>query len=519
LPLGTLLAVLLTRYDLPGRRVAVACVAALLFLPLYVQLSGWDAALGKLGWYSLIYGSMVEPFLAGMRGAIFVHGVAAVAWVVAIVGVGLLQVDPAQEEAALLVAPPRMVLWRITLPQVMPFILAAAIWTIVSTTSEMTATNIYLINPNERTYTEQFYMTLALSADPQEATLAVLPGVLGLAALIVLTLWMVVRLSRRRVLANISRPVRFSSGGWRPLQTALLWLLVIALFGVPVMSLVAKAGFIVIHEGRQRVPSWSAVACLKEIAAVPRRFASEFQGTILVALSAATLALFVAGTLAWRAHRGGLSVMPAIAAIVLGLTIPGPLVGAALIWLLNHDVPPSIPFFDETVQKWLSKSWLLMLYDDTPFAPVLAQAIRALPLAALLLWHSFATLSDDVLDAAALDGLSPRRVFWRIAVPQRWRAIFAAWIAAFAVAVGDLAWSHLVTPPGLDLLSRRVFGLVHSGVEEQVAAISLVNIIACAVLAAAILWLLAPMRLNEYRISRTIPRPDISPTRKRGLAT
>src|SRR5438067_7357590 len=111
LPLGTLLAVLITRYDLPGRRLAAVSIGMLLFLPLYVQLSGWDAALGKLGWHTLAHGSMAQPILAGMRGAIFIHAMAAVPWVALLVGIGLLQVDPAQEEAALLVAPPRVVLW------------------------------------------------------------------------------------------------------------------------------------------------------------------------------------------------------------------------------------------------------------------------------------------------------------------------------------------------------------------------------------------------------------------------
>src|SRR5262245_14453986 len=147
LPIGTALAILLTRFSLPGRRFAAAAIGVLLFLPLYIQLSAWDAALGKLGWFTLTHGTLAQPILAGLRGAIFVHGMAAVPWVTLLVGIGLLQVDPAQEEAALLVASPRGVLWRITLPRTLPFILAAAIWTVVSTTSEMTVTNIYLVNP------------------------------------------------------------------------------------------------------------------------------------------------------------------------------------------------------------------------------------------------------------------------------------------------------------------------------------------------------------------------------------
>src|SRR5262245_7771530 len=131
LPLGTLLAVLLTKLNVPGRRLATACLGVLLFLPLYVQLSGWDSAMGKLGWYSLMYGSIAEPLLAGMRGAILVHAVAAIPWATLIVAIGLMQVDSSQEEAALLVAPPPVVLWRITLRQSIGFVVAAAIWTIV----------------------------------------------------------------------------------------------------------------------------------------------------------------------------------------------------------------------------------------------------------------------------------------------------------------------------------------------------------------------------------------------------
>jgi iron(III) transport system permease protein len=293
------------------------------------------------------------------------------------------------------------------------------------------------------------------------------------------------RISSRRVNAIAARTSRFSLSPWRWSLAIMLWTVLASLLCVPIVSLIIKAGFVVLDEGGRRFPLWSAAACLAEVAAVPWRFGAEFKGTILVGAGAATIAVCLGSLLAWRARRGGWKAMPACVVIAMGLAIPGPLVGAALIQCFNHDVPPSIPLGDGT-----SKSWLLILYDQTPLAPILAQAIRALPLATMLAWHSFATLSDNVLAAAALDGLAPRRVFWQIAVPQRWRAIIAAWIAAFAVATGDLAWAHLVTPPGLDLLQRRVFGLVHSGVEEQVAAISLVVITAYSFLAlsALALW-------------------------------
>src|SRR5437867_3139116 len=121
LPLGVLLAVLLTKFSLKGHRFAATALGVLLFVPLYVQLSGWDAAFGKLGWFTLQAGALSHPLLSGMRGAVFVHGIAAIPWVALIVAIGLFQVDAAQEEAALLVARPSIVFARITLPQVLPF--------------------------------------------------------------------------------------------------------------------------------------------------------------------------------------------------------------------------------------------------------------------------------------------------------------------------------------------------------------------------------------------------------------
>ncbi len=484
LPVGTLLAILLVKFELPGRRFAAAAVGVLLFLPLYVQLSAWDAALGKLGWFTLAHGSLARPLLAGLWGAIFVHGVAAIPWVTLFVSIGLMQVDPAQEESALLLLPPRVVLGRITLPQTMPFILAAAIWTVVSTTSEMTVTNIYLVNPVEWTYTERFYMRMA-SGDATQAAISVLPGLAGLCLILAAVLTVVARSIPRRGLSFSARPLVFSAGPWRVVGVISMWLAVTALLAVPIASLVSKAGFVVVHEDAGRVRTWSAAACFHEVASVPRKFNRELVGTTEVASVAAVTALLIGGLLAWRGRRGGWKAAPAILIAVFALTIPGPVVGAALIQIFNHDLPPRL-----AVGDGMTKSWLLLLYDQTPLAPIVAQAIRALPLTILLLWHSFATLDRDVLDAAALDGLSPARVFWKIALPLRWRAVLAAAIAAFAVAAGDLAWAHLVTPPGLDLLSRRVFGLVHSGVEEQVAAISLFNILVYAVLAMVTLRLL-----------------------------
>ena len=494
LPCGTILAVLLTRFSIHGRRFAVACLGVLLFLPLYVQLSAWDAAFGKLGWFTVSHGSLAQPFLSGLRGAICIHGLAAIPWVTLIVALGMMQLDRTQEEAALLVVPSRSVLWRITLPQSVPFLIAAAIWTVIGTISEMTVTNIYLINPDQWTFTERFYMSWSLQHEPI-SKIDYLIGIGFLAFVMVLTLRIVDQYARFAHSPSVAAIHPFITNCTFP-ATLILWGIVILLVGVPLASLCSKAGFVVLHANSERIPSWSLFKCLTEVAQAPLRFSAELRGTLLTAGLAATAALAIALPLAWLARRRRWSSIPATLVAAVAIAVPGPLVGVGLIALLNHDLPPHLPFTDGTI-----KSWLLLLYDNTPLAPVVAQSIRALPPTILLLWYSFATLNPDVLAAATLAGLSQSRVLWKIAIPQRWRTVTAAWIVAFAVAAGDLAWCHLVTPPGLDLLQRRIFGLVHSGVEEQVAAISLLVITLYAVLATAILWL---MDFKHQPLTRSI---------------
>jgi iron(III) transport system permease protein len=161
-----------------------------------------------------------------------------------------------------------------------------------------------------------------------------------------------------------------------------------------------------------------------------------------------------------------------------GLAVPGPLIGLGIIWLLDRDQPAAV-------------AWL---YDRTVTAPVLALAVRTLPLTILICGVAWRTLAADVLEAAACDGAGPWIRFWRIAIPQRLPALTAAWLAGLAWAAGDLACSILVVPPGITTVPIRVFGLVHSGVDQQVAGICLVAAAGYAVLAACVLALLARKR-------------------------
>ena len=179
--------------------------------------------------------------------------------------------------------------------------------------------------------------------------------------------------------------------------------------------------------------------------------------------------------------------MGALSLIAIGLclTVPGPLLGLAVIHLLNQ--PPDSPL-----------AGLAWLYDSN-FAPWLVQTVRALPIATLILWLALASVPQVMLDTAATDGSGWWGRLLRIALPQRWPAVVAAWLIAFALAVGELAATILVMPPqrGATALSIQVFQLLHYGVDDRVAAICLVmvaGITALTGIAAALLSKCRPRR-------------------------
>jgi ABC-type spermidine/putrescine transport system permease subunit II len=76
----------------------------------------------------------------------------------------------------------------------------------------------------------------------------------------------------------------------------------------------------------------------------------------------------------------------------------------------------------------------------------------------------------------------------------------AAWLAALAVAMGDLAASIITTPPGVTTVSIRVFGLMHAGVRSQEAGVCLISTAGFVVVAAGV------MRLLGWR--RIVPASD-----------
>ena len=470
IPVGTFCAVAIVKTNLPGRYVAALLLASVVFAPLFVQAAAWDSGFGMQGWYTLATNPRLtaSPLLVGWPAAIWVHGLAAVPWVALIVGVSLRNVEPELEEDAVLLVPPGAVLWKVSTRRCLMAMVVAGLWVAIVCTAEISVTDLFQVRTfAEEVYTQSSLGTLDLPGD-NGSVVQVGFGAVGLIMGLVLTAFFVVALLlvAMGLWPEVSEPptrpgwvARLGKMRW-PIGLV-LWVVLTVLVGVPLASLIYKAGVSVssTENGRERI--WSVSKAMTLVARAPWEQRRELLQTTRIAAAAATGAVLVGFCLAWSLRRNRRVGWIRLGLIGFCLTIPGPLLGLLVIRLMNQ--PPD---------SWLAP--LAWLYDKTLFAPWLVQVVRSLPVATLVLWPALASMPQSLLDSAATAGAGPFSRLLFVVLPTRWYALLAAWILAFAVAAGELGATILVIPPGPTTISIRIFSLSHYGVEDRLASICLV---------------------------------------------
>lgn len=448
IPTGVLLAALVTRTDLPGRKACGWMLGGLIFVPLYVQAAAWQAGFGDSGWFTLAQGT--SPLLAGWRGAITVHAAAAVPWVFLLMAAAFSETPSELEEAALLDAEPWRVFCRVTLRESSGAIAAATLWVLMIVAREMSVTDVFKV----RTFAEEVFTDAITGGEPGQPPLAFTSSLLWQACLILPACWLVARFSRLGWTAGYRPSARIALGRWRWPAAIVAGLLAAPLVVVPLANLIWKTGVIVTQTPAGRVREWSLAKFATVFSATPYRYRWPIGWSLSVGAIAATLAVATALILVWHSRRGGWRRAPAAVAAVVALTLPAPLVGVWLIEIFNRPV-------------------LDFLYNNSIALLCVAQWLAALPLTLLVLWPALRRLPQALVDGAAVEGAGPMAIVTRVIAPQEGRALAVAWTVALAVAMAELGASFLVAPPGVDPLSVHILNLLHNGVEDQVTSICL----------------------------------------------
>jgi iron(III) transport system permease protein len=419
---GGALSLLVTRTNLPGRRLLVgaslfaACVpvyvslvALLGFVPAY-RLAGSASACG------MIYGLVYAP-LAGL-----------------LLGAAFRAADRELEEQALLDAPASRVLLGVTLPQTSWALVATGMVVLLLVATDFSITDLLTV----RTFAEEVYTQFALDHRHAGPLLTGAPMLAVLAALLVAISLRGQWLGAQGSSAPGLPPLRFSLGRWQwPAAVVCL------LGGAAAVAL--PAGSILWHIGSPL-----------GLGAMARGFQHELWTSAILGAGGAAVIVLPAAGLAWHmARRRGLCVLTA-AAIVLLMATPAPVVGISLSALLNNAA-------------W---GWLY----DSPLVVVVGYFVRFLPVAVLLLLPGVQRVPRELEWTARIDGCDWWREHWHVRLPTIAGDLAVVWLVMVVLCFAEIGTTVLLVPPGWETVSVRAFGLLHFGVYRDLAVLALLAI-------------------------------------------
>ncbi len=486
LPVGVASAILLFRTNLPFRKTFRFFTVLALFVPVPLLVSAWQTALGTSGWLPIAFweNRPGQPWTSGLGPAIWLNSLASLPWVIVLVGHGLSWVEGELEEDALLLTGPMRLLWKITLPRCKAVIGAAALWVCFQTMADISV-------PPEmvevRTFAEETY--LQINAGGEDALARSVAVSLPMVFLLWLTLvYLVPRLDRALppLQMMMRPPVVFRLGRARWLFLGIIVVLGLLLAAVPVGSLLWKLGL----QGQPR--SWSVVHAWDRFASAGLLHGGKVWQSLWLAGLVGALAAALALAVCWAAVGSNRFRLFVLSLLALAWAMPGPILGIGLKAFIMDWIPAG------PLANWL--------YYGPSFAPVVwAQTVRFLPCAMAILWPVVRMVPKDLLETARLEGAKPRQELIKVLWPLTARACLWSALIVAALALGEIAASKLVSTPGADTFVDVLFDRMHNGLDNEVAALCLLLLVA--VLAVAGLVAILKKRGHSGQYIPALPKP------------
>lgn len=402
--------------------------------------------------------------MRGEAATIWVHSIAALPWLTLLFfGMTRLRHRGLEDLAAIEGRTWSIAAWQRWLTA----LCLAAAFLISNVVGEMTASDIFAV----RTYAEEIYLGYPLGGGfaPQ------VPGPLNdvqpyrfpwtahgwAIGSLVIALSLALSWSTR-----VGRNLQWEPVAVRDPRAAVQGLIIVvtiawlSLMLVPVSYLIEQAGTqaVVVADETGEIRSqqqWSLERLLHRFGRTPWRLREEL-GYSLVIGACATLLALVAGQTLLSLFRTRFAWPLAALILTCCWGVPGPLLGVAALGLRSEAPQALVP-----------------LWDRSLFVPMVLLAIKLLPFATaglgLIAWQTPRALRE----LARLEFHWPLIRLWRIqwAPHLFWHLGLSAGL--MLLAVSDIGATNMVLPPGVDTLARRLLGMVHAGVDDQVAAITL----------------------------------------------
>lgn len=471
-PIGSAIALLLRRGDVPFRGLLRVLVVLPLVIPQFVLGYSWTQAYGRAGFTDTLFG-VWWPRLTGPAGIVVVLVVDAVPLCYLLTTVGLAtRAQPELERAARVSGASAWTTLRtVTLPLVRPVLAAEIVLTFVATMESFAVPQVLGAPSGFATLTTRIYADLTLGSDPDSfldaVTLSL--GLVVIAAVILLpadlALGPKLRSARTAQPAGAVLATRRSARAAMP-ALALVAYTVLAV-GLPTLALLAAA--VTRAVGLRPTPSNWTLDNFRTALDRPTIDAiwNSVQLAAIAALALTAFGLLIAVLERWRSGRALATVA------ILTFAIPGSALAVGLLIAYGRWFGASLGLI---LVAYLAKFWALA-------HRTLSGAVDRVPHAE---WQ-----------AARASGATPAVAVGTIWLPPLAPALLGAWVLVFLSALHEVTMSSLLYSFGNQTLAVAVLNRQELGQVGVTAALSVVLtalILVAAIPAWALLRLLVRRR-------------------------
>lgn len=463
-PLGALLAFLMVRTDLPGRRWIEPLLLTPIFVSAVVLALGYVVAAGPSGIYTLWWRQAFGPEwwdVYSIGGIAVIAGLTHVPHVYLYASAALRNLGSDVEEAARVAgASPLRVARDVSLPMVMPSILFAGVL-VFFLGFEVFGLPLVLGDPNGYlVLTTYMYKLASKLGSPSYHLMAVV------AVLIVLVTFPLVLL-QRRLLRSASkyvsikgkggRQVPLRLGGWRWLAIGIvaLWLFLTVL--VPVSGVVL----------RSLVSQWGEGISLVE-AFTLQHYVDVFEQDNLVRAILNTLGMGVIGgalavacytAISFAGHRrNDLATKLMDYLVLVPRAVPGLLAGLAFLWVFLF-VPGLKEWRNSMFAIWIAYTVIWLAYGQRVVQSALLQ------------------VGPDLEEAARTVGATASQVSRHVTLPLVRFGLLSSWLLVFLIFEREYSTGVYLLSPGTEVIGALLVSMWASGATDLVAALSVINIV------------------------------------------
>jgi iron(III) transport system permease protein len=426
------LAYIFANFQFPGKKLLLVLMLIPFFIPPYNYAISWINMLSESGFlFSFnvnIYGffgtvGILSCWLFPLS-LFMIHSSA--------------RINVRLEEAANLVTNKASVLFKITLPLILPGILAGSILTFILAVTNFSVPGALRLN----VFPSEIFIQFGAYFNHQEAIFLSFPMLILSFIFILLFTY---NYSGRLTIAEQKNDLIKQSRLKQNQALVFYFLCGILLFfilGIPLISLLTGAGSLLIF-----------MATLTQTITV-------IKDTLIYNLLSSVILTCLGFFLAYYRRKLSSRLVKILMdlIILMLIAIPGTVFAIIIIKLIQ---------FSQISTDLLSN----------PFSAVLISNIRYLPIAYFIFISGLARVPEKYLEVARITAQSQWKIFSKILIPLNKESILSSLFIVFVFCLGELDSAIMIFPPGFETIPLRIYSLLHYGANEMVYALSLIQVL------------------------------------------